>query len=133
MPSAYTHRLYYPPVHYCTVSLMSNVALLRLLPSLMSIPPLDHPPHVQASSEVGDEVQLHSLMSKIALLCLHFPRLRLIWSRSLHATADIFAQLKANQDEPDPVTGGWVLFVVQGGRLGGACSWRRYGVVGGVV
>ncbi len=26
-------------------------------------------------------------------------------SRSLHATADIFQQLKANQDEPDPVTG----------------------------
>ena len=26
-------------------------------------------------------------------------------SRSLHATADIFQQLKANQDEPDPVAG----------------------------
>lgn len=24
-----------------------------------------------------------------------------MWSRSLHATADIFASLKANQDEPD--------------------------------
>lgn len=33
----------------------------------------------QASSEIGDDVQLHSLMSRIALLCLHFPRLRLIW------------------------------------------------------
>lgn len=54
---------------------------------------------------MGEDVQLHSLMSRIALLCLHFPRLRLIWSRSLHATADMFAQLKANQDEPDPVTG----------------------------
>ncbi|EFN55307.1 hypothetical protein CHLNCDRAFT_134272 [Chlorella variabilis] len=59
---------------------------------------------LQASSEIGDEVQLHSLMGRIALLVLHFPRLRLIWSRSLHATADIFQQLKANQDEPDPVT-----------------------------
>lgn len=36
---------------------------------------------------------------------MHFPRLRLIWSRSLHATADIFQQLKANQEEPDPVAG----------------------------
>ncbi|PSC75286.1 DNA repair endonuclease UVH1 [Micractinium conductrix] len=59
---------------------------------------------LQASSDIGDEVQLHSLMSRVALLVLHFPRLRLIWSRSLHATADIFQQLKANQDEPDPVT-----------------------------
>lgn len=36
------------------------------------------------------------------LLTLHFPRLRIIWSRSLHATADIFRALKSNQDEPDP-------------------------------
>ena len=32
---------------------------------------------------------------------VHFPRLRIIWSRSLHATASIFAALKANQDDPD--------------------------------
>ena len=32
---------------------------------------------------------------------LHFPRLRIVWSRSLHATADIFSALKSNQDEPD--------------------------------
>ena len=61
------------------------------------------PPHPQASSEVGDDIALHSLMSKVALLCLHFPRLRLIWSRSLHATADLFQALKANQAEPDAV------------------------------
>ncbi|KAL4433054.1 hypothetical protein ABPG77_006481 [Micractinium sp. CCAP 211/92] len=58
---------------------------------------------LQASSEIGDDVQLNALMSKVALLCLHFPRLRLIWSRSLHATADIFQQLKANQEDPDPI------------------------------
>jgi DNA excision repair protein ERCC-4 len=39
-----------------------------------------------------------------ALLVLHFPRLRLVWSRSLHATAEMFALLKANQDEPEPQT-----------------------------
>jgi hypothetical protein len=44
-------------------------------------------PSPQASSEIADDIQLHSLMSKVALLCLHFPRLRIIWSRSLHATA----------------------------------------------
>lgn len=42
-----------------------------------------------------------SIISKLSLLVLHFPRLRLVWSRSLHATAEIFASLKANQDEPD--------------------------------
>ena len=49
-------------------------------------------------------LQPHSLISKLCLLTLHFPRLRLIWSRSLHATADIFQALKINQDDPDPVT-----------------------------
>jgi DNA excision repair protein ERCC-4 len=74
---------------------------------------------LQASSEVGDEVQLHSLMGRLALLLLHFPRLRLIWSRSLHATADIFQQLKANQEEPDPVAGALGCVCVWGG--GGVC------------
>jgi len=58
---------------------------------------------LQAASEMTDTIQLQTFMSRIALLCLHFPRLRLIWSRSLHATADIFLQLKANHEEPDPV------------------------------
>lgn len=47
--------------------------------------------------------QASSLISKLTLLVLHFPRLRVIWSRSLHASADIFRALKSNQDEPDPV------------------------------
>lgn len=48
-------------------------------------------------------MQQHSLISKLCLLTLHFPKLRIIWSRSLHATADIFHALKANQDDPDPL------------------------------
>ena len=47
--------------------------------------------------------QVTSLGARLVLLALHFPRLRLIWSRSLHATADLFRGLKANQEEPDPV------------------------------
>ncbi|KAL7150011.1 hypothetical protein ABFS83_05G079700 [Erythranthe nasuta] len=55
----------------------------------------------QSASEIGDDVTPNSIMSKLSLLVLHFPRLRIVWSRSLHATAEIFAMLKANQDEPD--------------------------------
>ncbi|KAI6043131.1 hypothetical protein EDC04DRAFT_2962374 [Pisolithus marmoratus] len=43
-----------------------------------------------------------SLQSKIVLLTLHFPRVRIIWSSSPYATADIFNDLKANSPEPDP-------------------------------
>ena len=43
-----------------------------------------------------------SIQSKITLLTLTFPRLRIIWSSSPYATADIFNDLKVNNAEPDP-------------------------------
>ncbi|KAL1830504.1 hypothetical protein ACET3Z_000155 [Daucus carota] len=55
----------------------------------------------QSASDIGEDVAPTSIISKLSLLALHFPRLRIVWSRSLHATAEIFASLKANQDEPD--------------------------------
>ncbi|KAJ4712620.1 DNA repair endonuclease UVH1 [Melia azedarach] len=55
----------------------------------------------QSASDIGDDVTPNNIISKLSLLVLHFPRLRIIWSRSLHATAEIFSSLKANQDEPD--------------------------------
>eukprot|EP00889_Picochlorum_renovo_P003448 jgi/Picre1/30478/NNA_005842.t1 len=63
---------------------------------------------LQSSAELGEDIQAGHIMSRLVLLCLHHPRLRLVWSRSLHATADIFRQIKANYDEPDPVTAGQV-------------------------
>ncbi|KAJ3925851.1 MAG: hypothetical protein NXY57DRAFT_906565 [Lentinula lateritia] len=44
-----------------------------------------------------------TIQSKIALLTLGFPRLRIIWSSSPYATADIFNDLKKDRAEPDPV------------------------------
>src|SRR6266545_7309276 len=43
------------------------------------------------------------LQSKIILLTLTFPRLRIIWSSSPYATSDIFNDLKANNPEPEPM------------------------------
>ncbi|KAH7304931.1 DNA repair protein [Stachybotrys elegans] len=43
------------------------------------------------------------LQSKIVLLTLAFPRLRIIWSSSPYQTAEIFESLKAQEDEPDPI------------------------------
>ncbi|KAG5719298.1 DNA repair protein rad16 [Termitomyces sp. T112] len=42
------------------------------------------------------------LQSKICLLTLSFPRVRIIWSSSPYATAEIFKDLKMNNPEPDP-------------------------------
>ncbi|KAJ0260659.1 DNA repair endonuclease UVH1 [Hirschfeldia incana] len=55
----------------------------------------------QSASDISDDVTPYNIISKLSLLVLHFPRLRIIWSRSLHATAEIFTTLKSNQDEPD--------------------------------
>ena len=53
-------------------------------------------------SEIGPEISPNSLMSKLALLIIHFPRLRLLWSRRPLHTVSIFAALKENAYEPDP-------------------------------
>lgn len=42
-----------------------------------------------------------SVQSKLVLLTLSFPRLRIIWSSSPYATAEIFKDLKLNNHEPD--------------------------------
>jgi DNA excision repair protein ERCC-4 len=42
-----------------------------------------------------------TVQSKLVLLTLNFPRLRIIWSSSTQATVDIIADLKINHPEPD--------------------------------
>jgi DNA excision repair protein ERCC-4 len=41
------------------------------------------------------------VQSKLVLLTLHFPNLRIIWSPSPHASAEIFRDLKLNSPEPE--------------------------------
>lgn len=41
------------------------------------------------------------VQTKLVLLTMTFPRLRIIWSASPYHTSDIFAELKATYDEPD--------------------------------
>lgn len=43
------------------------------------------------------------LQSRLVLLTLAFPRLRIIWSSSPYQTAEIFEELKKQQEEPDPL------------------------------
>ncbi|KAH8834013.1 hypothetical protein DL96DRAFT_1521655 [Flagelloscypha sp. PMI_526] len=43
-----------------------------------------------------------TIQSKLVLLTLSFPRLKIIWSASPYATAEIFRDLKRNNREPDP-------------------------------
>ncbi|KAI0644351.1 hypothetical protein C8Q79DRAFT_141818 [Trametes meyenii] len=43
-----------------------------------------------------------SIQSKLVLLTLTFPRVRILWSSSPYATAEVFNDLKTNIAEPDP-------------------------------
>eukprot|EP00891_Asterochloris_glomerata_P002772 jgi/Astpho2/2772/gw1.00050.23.1_t len=54
-----------------------------------------------SENEVTDRISQYSFMSKVCLLVLHFPKLRILWSKSLHATAEMFRDFKSNQDEPE--------------------------------
>ncbi|KAF8959813.1 hypothetical protein BDZ97DRAFT_1836010 [Flammula alnicola] len=43
-----------------------------------------------------------TIQSKLVLLTLSFPKVRIIWSSSPYATSEIFNDLKKNNPEPDP-------------------------------
>ncbi|KAG8220668.1 hypothetical protein J3R82DRAFT_2951 [Butyriboletus roseoflavus] len=59
-------------------------------------------PPKKAGTSVESDRAPPSIQSKLVLLTLHFPRVRIIWSSSPYATTDIFNDLKANNSEPDP-------------------------------
>jgi DNA excision repair protein ERCC-4 len=54
-------------------------------------------------SSVSSTNASSDLQSKLVLLTLAFPKLRIIWSSSPYQTAEIFESLKAQEPEPDPI------------------------------
>ncbi|KFQ24089.1 DNA repair endonuclease XPF, partial [Merops nubicus] len=50
------------------------------------------------------EISSNDITSKLTLLTLHFPRLRILWCPSPHATAELFEELKQNYPQPDAET-----------------------------
>jgi DNA excision repair protein ERCC-4 len=55
-------------------------------------------------SSVSSSNAASDLQSKLVLLTLAFPRLRIIWSSSPYQTAEVFESLKTQEPEPDPIT-----------------------------
>ncbi|NXY48611.1 XPF endonuclease, partial [Ceuthmochares aereus] len=50
------------------------------------------------------EISSNDITSKLTLLTLHFPKLRILWCPSPHATAELFEELKQNHSQPDAET-----------------------------
>ncbi|KAL2871519.1 ssDNA endodeoxyribonuclease RAD1 [Aspergillus lucknowensis] len=58
---------------------------------------------LSSSSSLVNPASPKSAQHLLVLLTLAFPRLKVIWSSSPYQTAEIFAELKKNAAEPDPV------------------------------
>lgn len=56
-----------------------------------------------SSTNLSPAANPSDLQSKIVLLTLAFPRLKVIWSSSPYQTAEIFEEIKKQQEEPDPI------------------------------
>ncbi|KAG9063825.1 hypothetical protein KI688_003937 [Linnemannia hyalina] len=56
---------------------------------------------LQDKADIRADISVTELSSKLVLLTLAFPSLRLIWSSSVHSTVEIFEDLKRSEDEPD--------------------------------
>ncbi|PFH49381.1 hypothetical protein AMATHDRAFT_147779 [Amanita thiersii Skay4041] len=80
---------------------------LDLVSDLKSyVKPTGKYPAPKPKSNVGDPNNYSNstitIQSKLVLLTLSFPRLRIIWSSSPHASAEIFRELKVSNPEPNP-------------------------------
>ncbi|GKY98760.1 hypothetical protein MPSEU_000832300 [Mayamaea pseudoterrestris] len=56
---------------------------------------------LQNANELGSDIRKDSIITKLSVLTIHFPRLRILWSRSPHDTLKLFRKLKRNHEEPD--------------------------------
>ncbi|KAI9476071.1 MAG: hypothetical protein EXX96DRAFT_575678, partial [Benjaminiella poitrasii] len=56
---------------------------------------------LQGVSDLRENIRATDLSSKLVLLTLAFPKLRIIWSSSPHETAKIFLELKKTEEEPN--------------------------------
>lgn len=54
---------------------------------------------LQNRADIGGDIRTDSISSKLCLLVMHFPQLRLLWSREPHETLKLFKALKQNHEE----------------------------------
>ena len=58
---------------------------------------------LSASNSLINPATPKSPQHMLVLLTLSFPRLKIVWSSSPYQTAEVFAELKKNSQEPDPI------------------------------
>ncbi|XP_075755461.1 DNA repair endonuclease XPF [Pelodiscus sinensis] len=56
---------------------------------------------LMSRGSLHQEICSNDVTSKLTLLTLHFPRLRILWCPSPHVTAELFEELKQSRPQPD--------------------------------
>ena len=56
---------------------------------------------LQGKYYLSKDIGSSDLVQRLQLLTIHFPKLRILWSPSPHATAELFEELKRGREEPD--------------------------------
>merc|ERR1711871_1101948 len=56
---------------------------------------------LQAAHEISSEIRIDNICSKLSLLIMKFPSLKILWSRGPHVTSRIFKKLKEGRSDAD--------------------------------
>merc|ERR1711874_48800 len=56
---------------------------------------------LQGKYYLSKDLQSSDLIARLQLLTIHFPKLRILWSPSPHATAELVEELKKGREQPD--------------------------------
>ena len=56
---------------------------------------------LQGRYYLSKDIASSDLVQRLQLLTIHFPKLRILWSPSPHATTELFEELKRGREEPD--------------------------------
>lgn len=56
---------------------------------------------LQGKYPISSDVSIQDVSSRLTLLTLHFPKLRILWCQSPYVTAEMFEELKQGRQQPD--------------------------------
>ena len=62
----------------------------------------DRPFSIHERTDLPDEFKRHSTAARLVVMTRHFPKLRILWSKSARATVELFDVLKYKRPEPKP-------------------------------
>eukprot|EP00095_Tigriopus_kingsejongensis_P010571 snap_masked-scaffold1137_size60140-processed-gene-0.6 protein:Tk10571 transcript:snap_masked-scaffold1137_size60140-processed-gene-0.6-mRNA-1 annotation:"dna repair endonuclease xpf" len=78
-------------------------SMTRFYPKPMLLIEFDQnkPFALQGKYYMSRDIGSTDITARLQLLTIHFPKLRILWSPSPHATAELFEELKKGREEPD--------------------------------